>query len=130
MEHFSRNDIRVDGDFARFGSKSYAINKINSVDVRVHQPVSSCLPVVLWIGAAVMTLAAVRQLSPGFLVTAGLLALGALVMQRESKRRIYRLFLTTSSSEAQAYESGDGEEVSALRQAIETAMAGRGLDSH
>lgn len=28
----------IDDDFARFGAKSYAINKINSVDVRERQP--------------------------------------------------------------------------------------------
>lgn len=32
------NSVSVDRDFARFGNKSYAINKINSVEVRQHHP--------------------------------------------------------------------------------------------
>ena len=46
-------NITVDNDFARFGSKSYAINKINSVEVRErklggrggpigHDPTTAC----------------------------------------------------------------------------------------
>eukprot|EP00456_Euglypha_rotunda_P014398 TRINITY_DN14515_c0_g1_i1.p3 TRINITY_DN14515_c0_g1~~TRINITY_DN14515_c0_g1_i1.p3 ORF type:complete len:107 (+),score=20.44 TRINITY_DN14515_c0_g1_i1:876-1196(+) len=31
-------NVSVDKDFARFGSKSYAINKINTVDVRERKP--------------------------------------------------------------------------------------------
>jgi hypothetical protein len=30
--------VSVDRDFARFGSKSYAINKINTVEVRERKP--------------------------------------------------------------------------------------------
>ena len=37
METYQRGHVTVDDNFARFGSKSYAINKITSVDVRMHE---------------------------------------------------------------------------------------------
>lgn len=34
--------VNVDRDFARFGSKTYAINKINSIEVRRHRSSATC----------------------------------------------------------------------------------------
>ncbi len=38
VEYYRQGSVTVDQDFARFGSKSYAINKINTVDVRERSP--------------------------------------------------------------------------------------------
>jgi len=40
--YYERGDISVDDNFARFGTKSYAINKINSVDVRSRAMAAGC----------------------------------------------------------------------------------------
>ena len=111
--------VQVDRDFARFGSKSYAIRQINSVDVRWEHPYGQ--------GAiATFVLLAVVSLAFGavaiFLVPLfGFLAFWA---WKRSKIVEYKLFLTTSSSEAQALVSRDREHILGIRADIERAIAG------
>lgn len=121
--------VSVDGDFARFGNKSYAINKINSVEVRAHKPYGHSAMLVWGLLALICALSGLAQLgesSGGALFTLGLAALfGFLAYKAWEKSQIieYQLFLMTSSSEAQAFVSRNGSEVQALRDRIESAMS-------
>lgn len=124
--------ISIDDDFARFGSKSYAINKVNSVEVRAG-PASGRLGAIVWSVLAaffglvtIVGLAAPDRVIGAVLFLAGLTALfawRAVAGFKRAGRRDYFLVLTTSSAEAQAFTSTDEHEVIALRDQIEAAMA-------
>ena len=122
-------NVQIDDKFARVGSKSYAINKINSVDVRSHRPHGQAVVYVAGLLALIFVLAALGSMSvpdgsPGVsLVLAALCGFWAYWAWQRSKIVEYQLFLMTSSSEAQAFVTRDRDEVVALRQHIEKAMA-------
>lgn len=121
--------VSVDQHFARFGSKSYAINKINSVDIRVARPHGEGAIWIWGLLALICGLAFFGSLSApegpsvGGLILAAIFAFLAYRAWLSSKIREYRLFLMTSSSEAQAYVTRDRDEVIRLREKIEKAMA-------
>jgi hypothetical protein len=128
---YESGDVTVDSHFARFGSKSYAIDKINSVDVR-EETKSGCL----WIGFAILTgffgLGAVGSLSSGsgsdigtMWVIVAVLAGITLLLYKQRPKPVYHLMLATSSGEVQATNSGDREAVLKLRAAIEAAMSAK-----
>jgi hypothetical protein len=120
--------VSVDRDFARFGNKSYAINKINSVEVRERRPHGSAGTILLG-GMALIFLVLAFQSMDGSGATdvfvALLCAAATYWAWRRSKIVQYQLFLMTSSSEAQAISSRDGEMIGRLRNRIESAMAGQ-----
>jgi hypothetical protein len=102
-------------DFARFGAKSYAINKINSVEVRERHPYGMT-------GAFLCGLLAIVAFASVSKIIA-LLPLGAAYwFWRRAQIKEFLLFLMTSSSETQAFLTRDAEEVEKLRHRIETAM--------
>ena len=124
-------DVTVDRDFARFGNKSYAINKINSVEIRERRPYGEGA-VFLWgliaLILGLMGLGSLPNVDGSTIVCLLLAALcGWLAWRAKIKSRIvdYQLFLMTSSSEAQALSSRDGEAIHRLRHRIESAMAGQ-----
>jgi uncharacterized membrane protein YebE (DUF533 family) len=120
--------VSVDQDFARFGAKSYAINKINSVEVRDREPhgkfgaylfgAVAAFVLLGWFGA--MAGPDGVTLSP--LIVAAIFAGLAYWQWQRSKIREYHLFLMTSSSETQAFVTRDSDEVMSLRDQIEAAM--------
>jgi hypothetical protein len=122
-------EVSVDQNFARFGSKSYAINKINSVEVRKHQP-HGLAGVIICAGLAIILLGnGLGQLTsadgePSTSIIIGVI-FGGLAWLFAKRHQIvdYQLFLMTSSSEAQAFQSRNEQEVTQLRSAIEGAMA-------
>lgn len=122
--------VFVDDDFARFGGKSYAINKINSVEVRERKPYSRRPAILGALCAVLMALAFLGSISaPGgpFPIMLGIAAvLGWLAWRgfKKAKIREHLLFLMTSSSETQAYIARDQVEVDSLREQIERAMLG------
>ena len=121
--------VTVDDDFARFGAKSYAINKINSVDVRERAPhgrggailcgIIAAFCVLGWLGT-VMDPDKTATSTP--LVVAAIFAGLAYWQWQKSKIREYQLFLMTSSSETQAFITRDVDEVIGLREQVESAM--------
>lgn len=124
---YQQGNISVDQHFARFGSKSYAIDKINSVDVKVEEK-SGCVWIALAVFAGLLGLNALGSLASAsgpsfsewvtFLVFAGI----AYAFYRARPTPIYHLMLATSSGEVQATNAGDREVILELRQAIEHAM--------
>lgn len=117
--------VSVDRDFARFGNKSYAINKINTVEVRRRHPHGQGAMVLFGLLAIICLFAAAGGGGGGaFLVGA---IFGALTYWawRRSQVIEYQLFLMTSSSEAQAISSLDGGMIDGLRDRIERAMTGQ-----
>lgn len=120
--------VSVDDDFARFGGKSYAINKINTVEVRARYPNGQGGAVILALLAALCVFGWFAALnsdqgtSGGPLLFAAIFGALAYWQFQRSKVREYQLFLMTSSSEAQAFVSRDRDEVFSLREQIEGAM--------
>lgn len=121
--------VQVDANFARFGGKSYAINKINSVEVRVHKPhgegaIWACgLIALLCLLSFIGSLSMPDGPSIGTLVIAAIFGSLGYRAWLKSKVREYQLFLMTSSSESQAFVTRDRNEVFQLRDSIEKAMA-------
>lgn len=119
--------IRVDRDFVRFGTASYAISKINSIEVRTVKPYKADSAGVALLISVALLLAAAAQGSQGASILCGILA--ALVfalsvgLALRAQAIEYRLFLMTSSGEARAYVSTNKDEVLALRDKIEDAVA-------
>lgn len=118
--------VSVDRDFARFGSKSYAINKINTVDVVFYHPHSRNAALV-WGFLGVVVL--LGMLGNGFNAAAMILviALGSIAWWSWQRSKIveYRLMLATSSGAVQAITSRDEEWMLGIRRRIEAAIAGK-----
>jgi len=123
--------VSVDAHFARFGEKSYAINKINSVEVRRRQPHGQGAAIGWGLLSLIFGLSFLGSLSNpngGTVVTLTLAVIFGYLAYRawlRSKIIEHQLFLMTSSSEAQAIVSQDGAMVNGLRERIERAMAGQ-----
>lgn len=121
---FERGAIKVDASFVRFADKSYAINKINSVDVRSETKRGSFAYVIWWILALIFAVPALVPGARGMLIIVAVFAvLGWRSWSRRRRVTTYALFLVTSSGEAQAYETSDAEEMAQLRSAVEDAIA-------
>jgi hypothetical protein len=117
--------VLVDDDFARFGEKSFAIDKVNSVDVRTER-VSNTGFVVFLVMMIFSSLVLIGNLaSPGAWIATGVFGLATWYMFKNPPKDTYKMFLTTSSSETQAFVTTDLEEVQKLRSAIERAMVER-----
>jgi hypothetical protein len=122
MTFYSNGSVSVDANFARFGDKSYAIDKINSVEVR-SRPKSGSGG--FWFCMFVAAIAALTFFDePGVwsAVIAAVFGFAAYACWLEMQKSIYSLYLMTSSSEAQAIATEDRDDVERLRRAIETAM--------
>lgn len=128
---FSTGDIVIDEHFARFGSKSYALDKINTVDVRSRRV--GGIGWVFWalftVICVLLTIAAAGKDGVGGAILPGLFTVlfGWLTMRGHGKanRLWHQLFLTTSNGDAQAMQSMDLAEVMKLREALEGAIAAR-----
>lgn len=120
-------NVTVDDDFARFGGKSYAINKINSIEVRKRQPHGAGAAFLFGLLTIVMLGVAVEEQTGkawGFCFAA-LCGVATYWAWRRSQIVEYQLFLMTSSSETQAFVSRDADQVLGLRDRIEQAMTKR-----
>lgn len=121
-------DVTIDDDFARFGAKSYAINKINSVEVRERQPHGKSGAIICAVIAVFGLMAGIGSFSSpegasfGGFGVAVIFGAIAYALWKKSEIREYQLFLMTSSSEAQALVSFDSAYVQDLRDQIEGAM--------
>ena len=130
---YQNGDISIDDDFARFGSKSYAIDKINSVDVRSARTGSGCGAFLCGAVTVLLALFGVAGWTAPNGHTFGGIALAVAALfgflswrsYQAAKIVIYTLYLTTSSNEGQATQSIDQDEISAMRAAVEMAMAAR-----
>ena len=123
---YSNGIVSVDQNFDRFASKSYAINKINTVDVRENNPHGIGLAIIYGLLAAGCAWAAISAGSVGTFVVAVLFAYLTMWAWRRSKIVDYHLYLMTSSSSTQAYTTRDPAEIMDLRNAIESAMVRQG----
>lgn len=122
MSYYSKGNISVDAHFARFGEKSYAIDKINSVEVRSKPKAEGGGLLLCSIIALIAAVVFFNDPGMGSAVVFALSAGGAYLCWQEMQKRIYSLYLMTSSSEAQAIATEDGDDIDRLRRAIESAM--------
>lgn len=122
--------VRVDGDFVRFGSKSYAVRQITSVEVREHRK-GGCAAY-LWLAIAgvflIGGLGMLADSTAGAGVALGigliLLALGLKAL-RDARATTYLLMLSSAAAEVQALSTGDAELAHRLKAEIEAAVAAR-----
>lgn len=119
--------VTVDGNFARFGEKSYAIDKINTVEVRAVHPYGAGWAWGCAILSVLFAYGAYNLIQDGKSpVISMILCLGCAGIShwlwRRSKIVEFQLFLMTSSASLQAYSSFDRDEISDLRNRIESAM--------
>lgn len=123
---YERGNITVDENFARFGSKSFAIDKVNSVEVR-RQKVGNPWAVVATVIALVCLLIVLPDPggSPVALILLLVFGFAAFYGYKNPPKDKIHLYRITSSSEAQAFESTNGDEVLDLRDAIENAMVAK-----
>lgn len=119
---YQNGSISIDNDFARFGSKSYAIDKINTVDVRFTKPGAMGWVICTFI-AAIAIWAGLGGGGAGSVVVGVIFAGIAVMLYRNAQVKTYKLYLVTSSSEAQAFETRDEDEIGSLRASIEQAIA-------
>jgi hypothetical protein len=130
-----QNEIRVDvdRDFARFGSKAYAINKINTVEVTSRYPYRRKAAFGWGLLAFFSLLVFGGSASDGngsgigFFALALCAFLGFLAYRAWQRSKIieYNLMLVTSSHSLQAIKSRDSDFIQDIRDRIERAMAGR-----
>ena len=131
MKTYQRGHVIVDDNFARFGSKSYAINKITSVDVRVHEKRRSGwlafgIVGILFLLAGLGSLAEPEKGSALTLIVLGGVCM-FMAVKGFSKRltRSYELMLATAAGEVQATTATDGDSIQELRDVIEGRIAAR-----
>lgn len=125
--------VSVDRDFARFGSRSFAINKINTVEVRARRPhgqnaffgwgLLAAITLLLFAGGDRGP--AARGGTVFAIIFAGLFGFLAFRAWKRSKIVEYQLFLMTSSQAVQAIRSEDASMIDGLRDRIERTMSGR-----
>lgn len=123
---FNNGVVSVDAHFVRVGTKSYAVDKIGSIDVRNRFVKGSSGYVVLWVLAALCAVLALINLSGGWFVLALILGIAGLPsFRKRHSHTFFGLVLLTNAGETQAFESTDGEEIMDIRDAIERAMTSR-----
>lgn len=131
VEVYSRSHVTVDDNFARFGAKSYAINKITSVEVRKHERHKSGWLFFAIFGGLIL-IVGLGQLTKDGGQSAATIALGALMLvpayflHRSRVVRSFELFLATAAGEVQATKSENGDAIEELRQAIELRIVQHG----
>lgn len=124
QELFRHGEIIVDARFARFGGKSFAIDKINSIEVRSNTTPDKRRHVLLWVLAGAVAVIAVVSTQPILFVGAVVLAIAGYSSWRGPREATtHELYLMTSSSETQALKTDDQGLITKLRDAIEGAMA-------
>lgn len=116
--------VTVDRDFARFGSKAYAVNKINTVDVTYRHPYPR-QATFGWGLLALMSLLVFAVSASLALALCAFLCFLAYRAWQRSKIVEYTLVLVTSSHSVQAIKSRDSAFIQDIRDRIERAMAGR-----
>lgn len=122
------DDITIDDNFARFGAKSFAINKINSVEVRSETVPGSRAYLVFWVLAGMFVISMLWTLINGenattpFVAACVLGLLGFATWEKRHDVTTHKLFLVTSSAEAQAFITRDWDSIAEMREAIEAAM--------
>ena len=120
--------VSIDRDFARFGSKAYAINKINTVDVTYRHPYPRQAAFGWGLLALISLLVFGGSASGvGFFALALCAFLGFLAYRAWQRSKIveYNLMLVTSSHSVQAIKSRDSAFIQDVRDRIERAMAGQ-----
>lgn len=123
---YQRGNVIVDEHFVRFGSKSYALNKINSVDVK-HERKERNGWLFLGLLGAILALAGIAgERNFGLLFVAAVLLGIAYLMFRKRTTDTYHLMFATSSGEAQATSTQDRDAIDELRRVIEEAIVSRG----
>src|SRR3546814_14590001 len=108
---FQQGTISVDERFARFGEKSYAINKITSVEVRSETKKGSSAFLAWWLIALTFAVSAIATLSAVSAVFALIfVGVGWTSWKKRAPTTTYMLFLVSTASEAQAFASQDRSE--------------------
>lgn len=121
MADTSYDDAFVDGRFVRVGAKSYAVDKITSVEVRTgEQQPNKKGATLLAIAGLIAVFAAIQ--APVLLVLATGVGLLANRAYKVELPRQHRVILMLASQEAAALETTDRTRALGFRDEIERAM--------
>jgi len=113
--------VSVDGQFVRAGGKSFAVNKITSVEVRADPAPKDSGGFGLIIVAILVAIVGIGF--PPLLLLAALLGFMGWRASRKKPVRTYRVLLMLASTEAAALVTNDEAQALSLRDDIERAMA-------
>ena len=126
---YQRGDICIDNDFARFGAKSYAIDKIYSLEVRrqkAFQPWQWLIGIAaVIVGIGLTDFSAIGAWIGRLALFIGMVAAWYYFYKHPNLDKL-SLFFMTSSSEAQAFQTTDISDIKSLQSAIEQAMTAKG----
>ena len=129
---FEQNDVRITPHVASFGSTSYQISSIGSVDVGQRKKRHPVVVVVFLLGLGVLATAIVASRTTGLaddyfpMAAIGVsVMVAAFILQFVWPRRLYVLVLRTSSGDVDALTSQKQQFVSNVRQALEQAFVVR-----
>ena len=128
MNIYQRGNVTVDEHFARFGSKSYAISKITSVDMREDIRSNTGSLVALFVLGGVLGLVSLPLIADlafvGFMLAmaACLCIYFGIRSSQAEPFRLYTLMLSTSAGEVQATTSQDVDAINELRGEIEARI--------
>ncbi len=125
---YKNGAVEVDSHFARFGSKSYAVKQINTVDVRYKNPHGKIGMIIFGVISLIFLLATMGSIARSHIDIVSFFAAAAfgwLAYWRWQRSKIveYSLFLTTSSGSVHAYTTQNLNEIIELRKVIEAAAA-------
>jgi hypothetical protein len=129
--YYQRGEVSVDRNFARFGEKSYAINKLTSVQVRDEEKPASSAGAWFIVLALILAMVGLLDGSLAAIVLCLVLAVasgswGYLALVGSKPRRTYRLVLVSAATEIHAHVTEDRADLLQLRDAIEKAMTDNG----
>ena len=116
--------VSVDDKFVRIASKSYAINKITSVDVREQVTPGKSGYAFLWVIGAVLAIAGIAQQAPYLFIMAAVCAgFGWRHWEKRKPVSLFQLYLVTAAGETPAHAEFDYDTITEMRAAIEEAMS-------
>jgi hypothetical protein len=129
QELFEQNDVRITPHVASFGSASYQISSIGSVQVVRRKKRNPVVVVLFLLGLGVLATAIAASRATGLaddyfpMAAIGVsVVVAAFLLQFVWPRRLYVLVLRTSSGDVDALISRNEQLVSNVRQAIEQAF--------
>lgn len=124
---YEKNDIKITNLRAVFGSKTYAISNITSVETK-RIDANGCMPAgLMTIGVLLVFYGIPRLFDAEFnMVIFGAIAFGLGFLIHRSNKPSYAVSLTTASGEIKAYTSESSESISEIIEALNNAIIQKG----
>lgn len=123
---YEKNDIKITNLRAVFGSKTYSIANITSVETQRIEP-SGCLVIgLILVGIAFLLIGLVDFTEDWQFIIFGAMLLGLGFLVIKSQKPSFSVALTTASGEIKAYTSTEWESIKEIVEALNNAMIQKG----